>query len=71
MKTGPSRSDFFYFSFFFFFQRGSRLFRTDDFAHVKLDEHRSIGLQFLDGNEETKIVEDQELDLEMIELDER
>ncbi|KAF4123008.1 threonine aldolase [Geosmithia morbida] len=43
---------------------------TDDFAGVELDEHRGVGFQALDGNGKSKVIEDEELQLEMVEFGE-
>jgi hypothetical protein len=43
----------------------------NNLSSVKLDQHRSIRLQLLNRNRETKIVEKQKLQLEVVELSKR
>jgi hypothetical protein len=43
----------------------------NNLSSIKLDQHRSIRLQLLNRNRETKIVEKQKLQLEVVELSKR
>ena len=40
----------------------------DDLARVKLDEHGGVCLEVLDGDGETEVVEEEELEFEMVQL---
>lgn len=51
--------------------QGTRLPLGDDLSHVELDKHGAVCLELLDRHEESKVVEDQELNLKMIELHQR
>jgi hypothetical protein len=38
----------------------------DDFTRVKLDQHRSVGFDLLDGDGEAEVVEEEELEFEVV-----
>ena len=45
------------------------LLLADDLASVEFNEHRSVSVELLDGDREAKVVEEEELELEVIEFD--
>ena len=38
----------------------------DDLARVEFYEHRSVGFEFLDGNGEAEVVEEEELQFQVV-----
>lgn len=49
--------------------RGGLLLR-DDLPRVKLDQHGPVRLHLFEGNRQSEVVEDEELELEVVEFDE-
>lgn len=46
------------------------LLLSDDFSRVEFHEHGAVGLDFLDGNGEAEVVEEEELQFEVVEFGE-
>jgi len=44
------------------------LLLSNDFASIKLDEHRAVCLYLFNGHRESEVVQEQELKLEVVEL---
>lgn len=47
------------------------LLLRDDLSSVELDKHRSVGFQFFHRNRQTEIVQQQELQLKVVEFNQR
>ncbi len=56
-------------------ERGAGLFNANTLGHdltgIEFYQHRGVALELLDGNGQPKVVEDEELELEMVELGKR
>ena len=51
--------------------RRGLLLLGENLARVEVHQHRAVRLEFLDGDGEAEIIEEEELQLQMIELEQR